>query len=83
MIEKNICGERVRRARKAARLGQVDLAAAMEVEHGLKLDQSDISEIERGARAVRDMELKALAAVLDVSAAWLLDEPGAARNESA
>lgn len=48
-------------------MDQVDLAAALEIEHDLKLSQSDISEIERGVRGVRDFELLALANVLEVS----------------
>mgnify|MGYP001793176681 CR=1 FL=1 len=73
MEEKNICGARVREARKRIGLAQVELAAALEIEWGVVLDQSDISEIERAARLVRDVELRALAAVLEVDLHWLVD----------
>lgn len=53
-------------------MSQVELAAALSVDHGIELDQSDISEIERGVRGVRDYELNAIATVLDASLVWLL-----------
>ena len=55
-------------------MGQVELAAALLVDRGIKMDQSDISEIERGVRGVRDYELKAFALIFDVSADLLLEE---------
>lgn len=68
----NVCGPRVRAAREKLGMSQVDLAAAMTVDHKIELDQSDISEIERGVRGVKDYELLALASVLDVDVRWLL-----------
>lgn len=53
-------------------LDQVDLAAALSVDYGIKLDQSDISEIERRARGLKDIELDAIAHVLNVSPTWLM-----------
>jgi transcriptional regulator with XRE-family HTH domain len=53
-------------------MGQVDLAAALSIEHNMKMDQSDISEIERGTRGIKDFELDAIARVLNVSPLWLL-----------
>jgi hypothetical protein len=38
----------------------------------VKLEQSDISEIERQVRSVRDYELDAIAQVLDIDPIWLL-----------
>ena len=68
----NICGERIRKQRLAIDLKQVDFAAALDVDYNIKLDQSDISEIERGTRGVRDYELKAFAEILGVSVEWLI-----------
>jgi len=68
----NLCGARVRTAREGKGMSQVELAAALSVDHGIELDQSDISEIERGVRGVRDYELNAIATVLDASLVWLL-----------
>lgn len=53
-------------------MGQVELAAALGVDHQIKMDQSDISEIERGERGVKDYELAAIAKILDIDPADLL-----------
>lgn len=53
-------------------MSQVELAAAIFVDFELPMDQSDISEIERRVRGVKDFELHAFAIVLGVSPAWLL-----------
>ena len=69
----NICGARVRSVRKELRIAQIDLAEALNVDFGYSFDQSDISEIERQFRGIKDHELKALASVLETSADKLLD----------
>ena len=68
----NICGPKIRQFRKERQMDQVELAAALSVDHDIHLDQSDISEIERGVRGVKDFELKALAEILFVSTDLLL-----------
>lgn len=70
----NISGSRIQQQRELRGWGQVELAAAIHVDHGVKLEQSDISEIERRVRGVKDYELKAFASVFGVSADWLLEE---------
>jgi len=70
----NICGKNVKRLRIEKGLDQVEVAAALSVEHHINLEQSDISEIERGVRGVRDYELKALAEVFGVSVKALLED---------
>lgn len=72
MTKANICGEKVKQKRMELGYKQVDLAAALSVDHKIEIDQSDISEIERGARGVKDFELKALAEIFEVSADYLL-----------
>jgi transcriptional regulator with XRE-family HTH domain len=72
MRSANISGARIKQAREQRGLDQVELAAALSVDYSIKLDQSDISEIERGARGIKDFELEAIARVLDVSPVWLL-----------
>ena len=72
MAEVNIAGERIKIVRKAKKMGQVDLAAALELEYGIRLTQSDISEIERQVRGLKDIELDAIARILQVSPLWLL-----------
>ena len=72
MGEANISGPRIRKAREKLGWDQIELAAALEVDFQLKLDQSDISEIERQKRGVKDFELDAFARLLGVSPEWLL-----------
>jgi transcriptional regulator with XRE-family HTH domain len=57
-------------------MGQAELAAALSVNANLWLNQSDISEIERGVRGIRDFELDAIARALVVSPLWLLRGDG-------
>jgi len=76
----NIVGPRVKEARVRIGMSQAELAARLELEHGFSLDQSDISEIERGVRGVRDVEVVALAAALGVSLTALLDTTNHAQN---
>lgn len=65
-------GSRIRQARLQLGLGQVELAAALNVEYRVKLEQSDISEIERQVRSLKDYELDAISRVLDIDPIWLL-----------
>ena len=72
MSAANLCGSRIRQIREEFGWGQSDLAAALNVDFDLNLDQSDISEIERQARGLKDYELDAIARVLNVSLEWLV-----------
>lgn len=63
----NICGKNIRKRRKELGLAQVSVAAALEVDFQIVMAQSDISEIERQVRGVKDFELKALASILETS----------------
>jgi transcriptional regulator with XRE-family HTH domain len=69
---KNISGPHIRTIRQALGLQQIELAVALSVDYGLKLEQSDISEIERQVRSVKDFELEAIAQVLDIDPVFLL-----------
>ncbi len=68
----NISGPRIKQARERMGWDQIELAAALEVDFQIKLDQSDISEIERQKRGVKDFELDAVSRLLGVSPEWLL-----------
>lgn len=74
MEKANICGDKIKEARTERELSQVDISAALDVDYDIKLDRSDISEIERGVRGVKDFELLAFAKILNVSPGWLLGE---------
>lgn len=68
---KNICGQRVKEARKKMNLSQENLAAKLQIE-GVIIERDSISRIEIGTRFVADYELCALCKVLNVSPAYLL-----------
>lgn len=68
----NISGQRIKQAREQMGWDQNELAAALQVDFQIKLDQSDISEIERQVRGVKDFELDAFSRLLGVSPEWLL-----------
>ena len=69
--KKNICGARVREARKRLNLSQDDLAARLQVS-GVVIERNSISRIESGARFVADYELLVLSQILNVTPTYLL-----------
>jgi len=75
MSGRNIIGEKVRLARKAAKppVTQADLAARLQVQ-GIKLDRVAISKIETGYREVTDVEVYAVAKALGVPINWFFGE---------
>jgi transcriptional regulator with XRE-family HTH domain len=72
---RNIVGVRVKEARLLGekKITQADLAARLQLA-GWEIDRVGIAKIEGGLRQVTDIEVKKLAKVLDVSAAWLLGD---------
>ena len=68
---KNICGKRIKEARKRLKLTQEALAARLQVE-GVNVERDSISRIEIGTRFVADFELVVLCKVLGVTPAYLL-----------
>ena len=73
-MKANICGKKIRELRKKDQLGQVELSAELSVSYDIDINQSDISEIERGVRGVKDFELKAFAEIFNVSLDFLLED---------
>ena len=69
--KKNICGARIRYARKRLKLTQDDLAAKLQVS-GVVIERNSISRIESGERFVADYELLILSKILNVTPAYLL-----------
>lgn len=69
--DNNICGSNVYRVRKAMRISQRELAARLQL-NGLDVDKNAIQRIEAGKRFVTDIELVALAGVLNRSVLELL-----------
>lgn len=70
----NICGRQVAALRKARlpKLSQRGLADLLQLS-GLDVDKNAVQRIESGQRFVTDIELKAIARVLGVDAAELLE----------
>ena len=69
--KKNICGERIKEARKKMKLSQSDLAARLQL-CGVTIERDSVSRIEIGTRFVADYELKALARILNVTPSFLI-----------
>lgn len=69
--KKNICGERVKAARKKLKLSQEMLAAKLQVE-GVTIERDSVSRIEIGTRFVADYEILILSEILGVSPSYLL-----------
>jgi transcriptional regulator with XRE-family HTH domain len=72
---KNICGANIRIARRQRqpKLLLAELSALVGAE-GIRLDVNALSKIERGQREVTDIELKAIAAALNRSIKWIVNE---------
>ena len=75
LARKNIVGRRVAQARQRCNpaLTQDALSGRL-ARLGIQLDRAAVAKIENNHRHVLDYELKALAAVLDVDANWLLGD---------
>lgn len=71
---KNLVGARVRSARLAHQppLDQADLAASLSMALNQAIGRTTVTRLEKGDRPVTDIELVALAKILDVDVAWLL-----------
>ncbi len=69
--KKNICGLKVKAARKKAGLSQEMLAAKLQIE-GVNIERDSVSRIEIGTRFVSDYELLALCRILNVTPQYLL-----------
>lgn len=54
-------------------MSQADLAARLTV-RGVPFDRASITRLENGHRYLRDYEIRAIAAILRVSVAWLFRE---------
>ena len=69
--DRNIVGRRVEQRRKSIGMKQKDLLTKLQVK-GMDINASGLSKLEGQLRYVTDVELVALAEVLDVSIDWLV-----------
>jgi transcriptional regulator with XRE-family HTH domain len=72
MKARNLCGKRVKLTRIENDMKQVDLSTALSVDYNIEISQKALSRLERGVRPVNDMELVALAKLLDITTSWLI-----------
>ena len=68
---KNVCGTKVKEARKNAGMSQEMLAARLQTE-GVNIERDSVSRIEIGTRFVAEYELIALCKILKVTPQYLL-----------
>ncbi len=69
--KKNICGHRLKEARKAKKLSQLELAEEMQ-KHGITIERDSVSRIELGTRFVPDYELVVFSKILEKDVEWFL-----------
>ena len=69
--DRNLIGARVTQARKSLGMKQVELLAKLQLA-GIEMSVPALSLLEGQKRPVTDIELKALADALQVSAEWLI-----------
>lgn len=70
--EKNLVGARLKELRKRDSLSQRDLAYRFQL-IGVDMDKNVITRIETNKRYVTDLELRAIAAIFNVSYKYLID----------
>jgi len=68
----NKCGKRVKIGRVEKDMTQLDLATALNMDYGIEISSTGISDLENSQRFVKDFEIIALAEVLDKHPMWLL-----------
>ena len=68
---RNIIGARVTEARKNKNMKQIELLTQLQL-HGIEMSTPALSLLEGQKRPVSDIELNALANILEVSVDWLL-----------
>ena len=68
---RNIIGARVTEARRKKNMKQIELLTQLQL-HGIEMSTPALSLLEGQKRPVSDIELNALANILEVSVDWLL-----------
>ena len=71
---KNICGANVERIRKSRGMKQIELVSRMQL-MGVDINPSSLSKLEGQVRVATDIEIRAIAAILNVSILDLFAEP--------
>ena len=71
--DKNICGAQIERIRKQQRLKQLEMVAQLQVK-GIDINPSSYSKLEGQRRMASDIEVQAIAQILNVPIALLFEE---------
>ena len=69
--KKNICGSRLKQARKEKKLSQLELAEELQA-RGIAVERDSISRIEIGTRFVADYELLIFSQIFEKDVDWFL-----------
>ena len=69
---RNLSGKRIKLARVAADMKQVEVRAALSVDYDIHITQTGLSDIENGRRMVSDIELDTFAKLFDLNPLWFL-----------
>lgn len=72
MNTRNLSGKRIKLARTNREMAQADLCAALSEDFGIEMTQNTLSNIERGERIIRDVELAAFSQIYNINPVWLL-----------
>jgi len=80
VTRKNIVGLRIRDARKEAKMTQMKLAAELQL-LGIRIDRSTIAKLESGRRPASDIEIVAIAKILNVSVSSLFEDAAELFNQ--
>ena len=81
MPVKNICGRRIKEARRRLGLKQIEVVAIFDVDYGVNISRSALVRIENQSRAARDYELYILSRILKVPLSWLFEETNFGEEE--
>ena len=73
MDGKNICGKRIKKARKEKGIRITDVIVELHSKFNIRMDFSALTRVENGQRGIQDYELLAISKILGVSVKWLLE----------
>jgi len=73
--KKNIVGPTIKAVRKEAQVSQMRLAAELQL-MGIRIDRTAIAKLESGKRPATDIEIFAIAKILNISIQSLFEDSG-------
>ena len=73
MDGKNICGKRIKKARKEKGIRITDVIVELHSKFNIRMDFSALTRVENGQRGIQDYELLAISKILEMKVNWLLE----------